>query len=159
MSRCITTDDLDVVTVRIQYVGAVVARVVLRPQARPAVVPAARGQRRCMERIHVQHVSSHGRPDRPLMAEKRSSAAQRLWVARSYLASAAALYCVDASMPNHPISERETNFESLSVKPGLDRNARARGVNEGKRIQETCGGTLARRWLANSHVLGMGRAV
>ena len=47
----VVTDGLDVVAVRIQYICTVVVRVVLRAQARLAIVLAARGQRCYVESI------------------------------------------------------------------------------------------------------------
>ena len=44
-------DGLDVVTVRVEHEGAVVVRVVVRPQPRRAIVLAAGRERRVIERI------------------------------------------------------------------------------------------------------------
>ena len=50
-SRCVT-DRFDVVSVRIEDKRTVIIRVVVRAQPRRAIVPAARRQRRAVERIN-----------------------------------------------------------------------------------------------------------
>jgi hypothetical protein len=45
-------DRLDVVVIRVEHVGAVVAFVVLGPQPRPAVIVSSRLQRRSVETVH-----------------------------------------------------------------------------------------------------------
>src|SRR5689334_22122293 len=49
----LVANQFDVVAVRVDDEGRVVVRVVLRPQARPAVVLAARLQRRAMEVVDL----------------------------------------------------------------------------------------------------------
>jgi len=49
----LVTDHFDIVAVRVQYEGAAVVRVVVRPQAGGAIVAPACGQRGGMEGIHL----------------------------------------------------------------------------------------------------------
>ena len=46
-------DGLDVMSVRVEHVGRIVARMIMVPLARPAVVASADRQSRGMERDHV----------------------------------------------------------------------------------------------------------
>src|SRR5687767_14744524 len=60
-SRRRMADRLDVMAVGIEHEGRVIIRMVVRPQPRRAVVPAAGRQRRAMERVYGGAILGHDR--------------------------------------------------------------------------------------------------